>query len=156
MNPEARTDKLLVRHVGDDLVVYDRILYCAHLLNRTATLVWRHCDGDTTPEELTELLARELNKPADERLTWLALEALNRCRLLKASPTRPGRARISRRQLIRQMGLRGAQVALVPAIVSVLAPTASAAASFKCSGACPCTAPCTCTTDQTTGAMSCF
>jgi hypothetical protein len=148
MNPKARQEKLLVRQVGDDLIVYDQILHNAHSLNPAAAFLWRHCDGTTTPEELTERLGKELGQSVDERLTWLALDDLARCRLLNTSPTRPVTSRYSRRQLIREMGLRGAQIALVPAIISILAPMASAAGSFFCGGDCPCPLPCVCNTNK--------
>ena len=78
MLPEARRDRLLIQEVGEELVVYDRERHRIHRLNRTAALVWHHCDGRTSVSDLAALLARELNLPADEGLVWLILDWLEK------------------------------------------------------------------------------
>jgi hypothetical protein len=46
--PQARTDNLLLRELpGGELMAYDTLRHQAHTLNRSAAVVWRHCDGQS-------------------------------------------------------------------------------------------------------------
>src|SRR2546423_15689116 len=42
--PRARDARLVIQELPDELLVYDLERHRAHSLNRTAALVWRHCD----------------------------------------------------------------------------------------------------------------
>src|SRR5437763_9240292 len=100
--PRAREEGLLVQELPDETLVYDLNRHRAHSLNRTATLIWRHCDGRTTAAEMAALLQRELNLPADEEVVWMALRRLGRAHLLQERITPPADAlRYSRRELVR-------------------------------------------------------
>ena len=66
--PLARSEGLLVEELGDETLVYDRESHEAHCLNRSAALVWRHCDGTTTVADMVSLLQQELDIPADESM----------------------------------------------------------------------------------------
>jgi len=61
--PKARQDKLTVRELPDETLIYDHLAAKAHCLRQTAALVWKHCDGRTTVAELAGLLQRELGVP---------------------------------------------------------------------------------------------
>src|SRR5262249_23076057 len=103
MRPQARHDKLLVRQVGDELVVYDMKRHQAHRLNRTAALVWRHCDGRTTVPEIARMLQQHLKHSVDENLVWSSLFRLERARLLREYITGPQEVvGLSRRQALRK------------------------------------------------------
>ena len=131
--PQARAEGLVVQELADELLVYDLETHESHCLNRTAALVWRRCDGQTDVREITRRVATELASPVDEQVTWYALKQLERRSLLRAPlPQLSAQARISRRALIRRVGLT---LVLIPAITSITAPTAYAAVS--CTGACP-------------------
>ena len=133
MNPKARQDRLLLQEAGDELVVYDQDRHRAHRLNRTAALVWRHCDGKTTVTEIANLLQRELSVPADEEAVWLALDRLDRAHLLRERLTLPASAaRTSRRALVRKLAMAGG-LALV---TSIVAPEAAQAATCFAFGQC--------------------
>src|SRR5262245_18504542 len=43
--PRAKTSELVVKKVGEELLVYDLARHKAHSLNRVAAAVWRACDG---------------------------------------------------------------------------------------------------------------
>src|SRR5438270_13360436 len=106
MKPLARTDKLTVRAMPDETLVYDLERHKAHCLNRTASLVWEHCDGRHDADGLAELLARELALPAAEAAAAarLALEQLSRRGLLReAVAPAAGRERLTPRQALRQL-----------------------------------------------------
>jgi hypothetical protein len=134
MQPLRREDELVIRELSEETVVYDRQRDKAHCLNRTAALVWRHCDGQTSVAELAKLLHEELGVRADEQLVWHALVRLDKARLLteRLHPAKAG-ARLSRRDLVRL----GVAAVAIPVVMTILAPTAQAGASC-CGFSCPC------------------
>jgi hypothetical protein len=136
MLPHAREDKLVVRELPDEVLVYDLYRHQAHCLNRTAALVWRHCDGHTTVAEMALLLEKELECPADEAMVWLALDRLGRAHLLR-EPASPSdfAARYTRREVMRKMGMIGA-VTLVPMVKSIVAHAAASGGSCLPSNGC--------------------
>jgi len=123
--PQARQDGIVVRELPDEVLVYDLERHKAHCLNQTAAAVWRNCDGETTPREISFRLAREFSTPVDEDVVWLALDELGSLSLLEAPVARPGAA-LSRAQLVRRVGVLAAAIA-VPTVLSLGVPTASAA-----------------------------
>jgi hypothetical protein len=139
--PKARTEKLIIKELPDETLVYDLETDRAHCLNSTAGWVWKKCDGNTTVSELTALLASETNSAGDESLIWLALDQLERFNLLSTSPLLPDAfAGISRRQWVKRIGM--AAIA-IPVIISISAPDAHAQGSCpappaKQPNGCPC------------------
>jgi hypothetical protein len=124
MEPLARHHNLLVETVGDELVLYDQDRDRAHALNRTAALVWRHCDGQRTIAELAALLRDELGTPVDEYLVWLALDQLGKKHLLQERVSQlPGLGYATRRDILKKVGRTAAIALLVPTITSIVAPT---------------------------------
>jgi hypothetical protein len=45
--------------VPDEVLIYDLKQHKAHCLNKTAALVWNHCDGETSVSEMATLLQKE-------------------------------------------------------------------------------------------------
>jgi hypothetical protein len=133
MNPKARHDDLLVEEIADELVVYDERRKLAHSLNRTASLVWRHCDGRRSIADLAALLRTELNPIADEDLVLVAIDRLEGIDLLEESSGRTAdQARTSRRQVVRKVGRVGVLTLLVPVVTTLVAPTPAQAQSGGC------------------------
>lgn len=129
--PRAREDGLVVKVLSDELLVYDLERHQAHCLNRSAALVWEHCDGRTPVSEVVALLGTELKGAADEELVRLALDGLRKAHLLRAAASRetePARP-MSRRALIRKLGVAAA---LLPLVASIVVPEAAAAQSTNC------------------------
>ena len=118
MKPQTRRSGLLVRELPDELLVYDQERHRAHCLNRTAAVVFQLADGTRTLSDLAALA------DADVEVVRVALERLADAGLLEsavpvASPaTSEG---ISRREVARRVGLAAA--VLLPAVVSIIAPT---------------------------------
>lgn len=138
--PRARAEGLLVRELEDEVLVYDLESHRAVCLNRAAARVWRLCDGTRTAAALARALGGELPAGSGEEAVCLALEQLGRDRLL--DERRPaGASRVSRRELIRRLGLAAA--ASLPLVTSVVAPTPAQAASALESGQ-PCNSPLEC------------
>lgn len=125
-NPVSRRDDVLCREVGGETVLYDPEHHGAHCLNPAAALVWRHADGSRSVAELARLLAERLALPEDEGLARLALAELARANLLEESAPWRAQPQVDRRQLLGRLGRVATLAALVPAVSSVLVPTAAA------------------------------
>ncbi len=141
MKPAARRDGLVVREIGDETIVYDGEHHQAHCLNRTASLVFRLCDGTRAPQEIATRLGDGADPAAREALVSLALERLSSAKLLVADDEHAHGERVvageehgtstcersaggtSRRELLRLGALA------LPAIASIVAPTPAQAAS---------------------------
>lgn len=145
MKPVARRDGLLTRDLKDELLVYARDEHRAHCLNHTAATVFRNADGTRTVADLALLLAPQGDPAAGEAVVGETLARLAEAGLLEGGPAAAG---WSRRDVVRRVGL-GAAI-LLPAIVSVVAPTPAEAAATCCaSPSCSCATeadgtPCTC------------
>ncbi len=134
--PRARQDELVVEELQDETLVYDLKRHKARCLNRTAALVWQHCDGQTSVADVAALLEEQLATPADEAVVWMALDRLDRAHLLSESVTLPAdRAHYSRREVLRTLR-RAAAISLLPVVASIVAPRAAAAASCISLSAC--------------------
>ena len=143
--PKARKDELIVEELQDETLVYDLERDKASCLNRTAALVWRHCDGRTSVAEVAALLEEQAGTPTDEAVVWMALDRLSRTHLLSEPVTLPAdRAQYSRREVLRTLRRVAGISLLLPVIESIVAPLAAAQASCvsSCTGVPNCT-PCT-------------
>lgn len=142
--PSARTDDVLVEEFDDECVVYDERVQEAHRLNRVASVVWRHCDGRRSPEDLGRILSEETDLPDPEAAAELALARLDDVGLLRrerpgnrertAEETRGAQGRLDRRSALKRMGGLGAAAAALPLVTSVMAPTPAMARSGGGSG----------------------
>ena len=140
--PRAREEDLLVEELPDETLVYDLKGHKARCLNRTAALVWSHCDGQTSVAEMTTLLETELETPVDEAVVWMALDRLGRSRLLTEQVTLPAdRVGYSRRAVLRTIG-RAAGIALfLPVVETITAPRAEAQGTCVSLSACLASSP---------------
>lgn len=133
--PQARKEKLVVREMSDELLVYDLKSHRAHCLNQTAAFIWRHCDGRTEVPTLAGMLTERLGNPIDDDVVWLALEQLIALDLLQGVVKYPDEApRLSRREAMKRLGLAAAAV---PIVLSVASPTAAQAQSPCTDTNCP-------------------
>ena len=132
--PRAREKGLLTCEVADELLVYDLDRYAAHCLNSTAALVWRQCDGRTGVAEITRAINSAFGLTLDNDVVRLALEQLERARLIHTHKTLERRtdvAKLPRRELIKRAGFAAAGLPLVSSIVT---PTAVEAATCRAPG----------------------
>jgi hypothetical protein len=85
--------------------------------------VYQHCDGQTTPEQLMELLRQNFNvsRVQAEQLTWLALDELAKANLLEAEVARPRSlsSKVTRRQMLTTFATAGVALAVVPMVALV-------------------------------------
>jgi hypothetical protein len=155
--PLARSARLIVKELPDEVLVYDLETDKAYCLNQTAARVWMNCDGLKTVAQVRELMETETGSTVPEEMVWLALEQLEKSHLLdrsRAEPFHPvGK---SRREVMRRIGMTA--VAL-PLIISITAPLASAQGSpcrtinQTCSAAQRCCLPLHC--DDNNGTFVC-
>ncbi len=140
--PKARKENVIARELGDEVLIYDRSRDKTLCLNRTAALVWKHCDGRTSIEQITDRLGKEINGEfdmrIDERLVWYAISQLRREQLLEDQVEIPRKlasmkGHLNRRQVIRTLGLTA--IVALPLVSSIIAPTAAQAATCLPNGA---------------------
>jgi len=125
--PKARKERLVVKELAKETLVYDEDNHKAHCLNPTAAIVWKFCDGRTSVPMMTRRLEKELSAAIPEQMVWLAIRRLEESRLLEAPVANPDWIpQTSRRELVRRLGI--AAVAL-PIITSIQAPAAAQAAT---------------------------
>ncbi len=63
-----RLGSVMVREVGDDLIVLDVEADRVHQLNQTASFIWRNCDDAASPEAIAGLLAAQYDVDAEVAL----------------------------------------------------------------------------------------
>src|SRR5215467_15071942 len=96
--PRGRTDALVTQELPDELLVYDLTRHRAHCLNKTAAAVWKHCDGSTNISGAIRLLQTELGVQVEADAILLALDQLDRARLLEERITRTAETKGEMRQ----------------------------------------------------------
>jgi hypothetical protein len=121
MQPKVtrRTERLIVRELGDDTIVYDLDNDQVHALSGAVAQVWNAADGGVAITALSEKAG------VDEATAVAAVERLCEKNLLRT--TLP--AGLSRRQLMQRAGIVGGVALTLPAIETVMAPAAFAAQS---------------------------
>jgi len=119
MFPKARQERLTTCVLPDETLVYDHERQKGHCLNATAAMVWRHCDGGTSLDELARHVAAEhgaISVMAAAEVVGLALEQLGRRHLLEQAPAlMPLERRIGRRDALRRL----AYVVSLPLVMTV-------------------------------------
>jgi hypothetical protein len=127
MQYPKKSSTAYVETLDDELCIYDWERKEVHALNRTAALVWDHCDGRTSPAQIAQTLQAELNVPYAEEMVWMSLDRLEKARLLENGAARPaGYKPLTRRQMLKGLGVA---VALLPVVSSIVAPSPIAAQS---------------------------
>ncbi len=146
--PQARQEGLIVQQMPDEVLVYDLERHQAHCLNRTAALVWQHCDGQTAVPQIARHLGKELKTTVKDEVVYLALDQLGKDHLLEERVMLPAEMKgISRRELMRRVGL--ATAVALPVIVSIVSPTSANAVTCIASGQ-PCNPNVVCCTTLST------
>jgi hypothetical protein len=127
--PKAKTERLIVKVIDDETLVYDMGRHAATCLNEFAAKVWRRCDGTTSVADIADALGE------DERAVWLALHSLNKSKLFVEEIALPPDMRTgkTRREIAGQLGLGAAAF-----VASIVVSTTAAHASCGGPGA-PCT-----------------
>ena len=132
--PRARTDRLLIQELADEILIYDLDTNEAHCLNQTAALVWKHCDGKMTISQIAKTLTAETKSTVDDELVLLACHQLAKSHLMQGQfPGMSVSSGLSRRQAMSRIGTAAA--VSLPLVSSIVAPGAVQAATCRPSGA---------------------
>ncbi len=115
--------------IGEGLAVFDPAQNKSYLLNATSALVWQHCNGNTSPQELAALLVRKFNvtEAQAQQLTQMALDELANFNLFETEAQRPlvvPQAGLTRRQMLARLAAVGISAALLPVVSPVVAKAA--------------------------------
>ena len=128
--PQVRAG--LLRHQLDgQVLIYDAREDRVHLLDTTTGHVFELLEqGDRSREGIVAELATRMNSMEGESLLQLSLDELRKADLVVdvKAPTEP-LSDISRRDLVRKLGLAGAAALLIPTITTLTATRAYAQAS---------------------------
>jgi hypothetical protein len=123
VQPLARQSSLIVKEVDDETLIYDRDTDKAHCLNLTAARIWKSCDGQSTVSEIAERLGAEMQTPVDENVVWMALDQLEKFKLLDEPVAKPAwMTNVSRRRVVRTLGIAAI---VAPIITSIVVPVAA-------------------------------
>jgi hypothetical protein len=134
--PRSRTSDLVVKELGEELLVYDLTRQKAHSLNRVAAAVWRACDG-TRGVAALQVAAGESGQAVPAEAVRYALQVLGRARLLEG-PIEEGR--LTRREVMARLGTAAA----LPLVTTIITPTAAQAVSCLIENQGPCTTAAQC------------
>ena len=126
--PRARTNRLVTRDLGDELLVYDLERHKAYCLNQVAMQVFRHCDGETTIPDMALRIGNALGLPVDEQAVRLGLVRLEKAHLLDSPVAQI--LHTSRREMLRTLGRAAAVV--VPLVTAITVPTSAQAQATGC------------------------
>ena len=133
--PLARSAGLVVHEVDGEVLSYDVATHRANCLNETSAFVWRHANGRRSLRDIESEFTLAFGVAAARDTVAYALNELERNDLMSSRKTAAHPA-VSRRVLLRRIGV-GAAVA-IPVVALLVAPPATHAASCSCvnPGAC--------------------
>lgn len=129
----ARKNDLLVRELGDELLVYDLLRDKAHCLSPLASKVWRQCNGKQSAQMIAANLKGLSEKPHREEVVAAALDQLRQADLLIDSDA----PNMARRMVLRKVGTAAAAIS-IPFVISVVAPEAAQAITLCLPSGAPC------------------
>ncbi len=124
--PEVRYADIVMQEISDEILLYNLKSHKVYSLNKTLALIYTHCDGKTTYDDL-KLKYHNLS----DDIIFIALDALKREGLIENGSDLSILNGFSRREVIKKAGL--ASMIALPIISSITAPRAAHAQSF---GAC--------------------
>lgn len=121
--PNTRTSDILVQSLNGETLIYDLKTNKSYCLNSTSAIVFAACGGETTIESL------KTQHDLPDEIIFLALDELKKNDLIEDEFVSPF-AGMSRREMIRKAGL--ASMIALPVVLSLIAPSATSAASASC------------------------
>lgn len=131
--PVARKEDLIIKRLDDELLIYDLNRHTALCLNAVVQSIWDMCDGKTSVSQMAISLSGRMEEPINEDVIMVGLAELDRFHLLAAGTSfERSKTKMSRREMVRRLAIAG--VLSLPLITSIVAPTATAAASCSSLG----------------------
>jgi hypothetical protein len=128
LTPKARTDRLIVRQIEGEWLIYDLDNHKATYLNAFSARVFALCDGRRTPSDIVHALRPDA---VEGDVVSLALEKLAKAKLLDVPSQAAVRslASTSRRNVMRGIGAGAGALAMVPVVSAITMPSPAQAAS---------------------------
>lgn len=126
--PNVRQNDLVTQDSNSEMLIYDLTNNKVFCLNETSALVWRLCNGKNTIAEISKETSKKLNTNIGEDFIWLSLKQLEKENLLENTKLPPKFSDLSRREVVKRIGLSTALV--LPLITSLVAPRVALSASF--------------------------
>ncbi len=127
MSHPKKVETVHIESLNNELCLYDWQRMEVHNLNPTAATVWTLCDGQTSPQQMAAQLPGDLTPAQAEELVWLTLSRLEKAHLLQEAVVKPaGHKTLTRRELLKGLGVAAA---LLPVVSSIVAPGPVAAQS---------------------------
>ena len=83
IKPLARRKDIVIQEFGKELLIYDLKTNKAFNLNETSASIWQLSNGEYTISEITDQLSQKLKALVSEELVLLALDQLQKDRLLE-------------------------------------------------------------------------
>ncbi len=120
--PTARQRDILVQESNDEVLVYDLKTNKALCLNEISAMIWQLCNGKNDIAAITKQFQSQSNQQIPVEFIEVALEQLNREKLIENYQPRTLTNKKSRREMIRKIGL--ATAVALPIITSIVAPKA--------------------------------
>jgi hypothetical protein len=114
-----------VETLHGELCIYEWTTKTVHALNPAAARVWEMCDGRTTIEEMSAMIGRGGDVPRATAIVEHALAKFARAGLLEPASLPHVVPVVSRRALLRRIGVAAA----IPVVTSIVAPAPLAAQS---------------------------
>lgn len=121
--PKSRNHNIVVQELGKEILIYDLAVHKSFNLNETSSIIYNHCDGQTSFAEL-----KRRYKFTDDLINF-ALDELQANALLQGERPKCF-AGMTRREVVRKVGL--ASLIALPIVASLVAPSAAQAASATC------------------------
>lgn len=157
--PSARSDQLLSTDVDGEVVVYDLLLDQSHLLSAGTAAVWRLCDGSRSIRQIGEAVFASYDHDTAEQLTAEALQQLGDAGLLAAPVTLPRPGLLTRRSVLRGIGVAAVAVPMLTTLSAAPAAAASCV-GVACNNSngtlCPTNLTGVCTCDKPSGNGNCI
>ena len=72
-----RNPRLILKNLGDEVILYDPDQKAVHVLNATAQVVWELCDGEHKLEDIEHALRSRYSVPADRDVKADIIQTLN-------------------------------------------------------------------------------
>jgi hypothetical protein len=131
--PRRIQQGISVQQVGTETLVYDEGRHDGLLSEREfSSVIWKLANGERTVAQIGSEASIQLKTPVSEDLVLYAIGELRGDGLIEPSPTGHIGPAISRRAVLRRLGVGGAM--LLPVVAAIVAPTAAQAYSgcFDC------------------------
>jgi hypothetical protein len=123
--PRGIREHICTQQVGAEILVYDERRHKAFCLNQSSSVIWGLANGERTIGEMAAAASLQLESPVSEDFVLFAINELRREGLVEQEATPELASTISRRVMMRRIGVGGAL--LLPAIAAIVAPTAAQA-----------------------------